>query len=151
MGSNLLLLSYGLYLWDLLHEVQIYEVGIEKHSDALGEPFMKQQQMYKSKRWLWTILPVLAIMISNTSVFAQATCPAPRDPSDVVKIEVMAQEAFKSKGDFEDAGTITKKKYLEELRKLVILISIKQEAVKKVRAQLDLDEIALKALDQQIQ
>lgn len=93
---------------------------------------------------------MLALMISNTHLFAQASCPVPRDPSDVVKIEILSDEAAKAKGEFEDAGTTTKKKYLKVMRKLVILLSTKQEAVKKVRAQLDLDEISLKALDQQI-
>ncbi len=114
---------------------------------------MKQQQKNQWSRWFWKVIPSLYITIFTSNVFAQTNpaCPAPRDSSDGVKIEVLTQEAAKSKGEFEDAGTITTKKYLEELRKLVILISTKQDAIKKIRDQLDLDEISLKALDQQIQ
>ena len=110
---------------------------------------MKRQ--WNKNNWQWTGVLVLAFTLQNANVFSQQACPMPRDPSDSVKIEVMTQEVQKAKGDFEDAGAITKRKYLEELKKLVILISTKQDAIKKIRGRLDLDEIALKALDQQIQ
>lgn len=74
------------------------------------------------------------------------TCPAPRDPSDVVKIEVLNQEFSK----LQDKLEINRKETLERLLKLFKMASLKLKAISKAREQLNLDEMELKSILGQI-
>lgn len=90
-------------------------------------------------------------MISNADISAQAPCSPRHDPSELVSIKALLEEVSKTKEDFKDSKAVAGKKYTEALKKLAILISAKKKSVAKLREQLELDETALKNLDQQIQ
>lgn len=113
------------------------------------------------KNWRWASLVTLSLAFSNFGVFAQ-TCSDPQDPSDEVNMENLKDIAKESKEKFERTGTDTKTEYLDGLRKMLILLSTKRNALDEKRRmaqksfedqmnEFRSDEATLVDLDQQMQ
>jgi len=105
-------------------------------------------------QWFRIFAALIFTSLGSLSVFAQsnsAVCPpATGGPSDKVPVVILQKGATEAAKAFEDERSITKNKYLETLRKFVILHTAKTEANRKAQEALQLEAIELAAFQQQI-